>query len=110
MTRNPRITRAIASIDEQEWIPVRYPGSVTDPDTGKLISDAEVAEVEYTAFSSRHQVTARLIVRRIKDANYPDALAPSGGTTPSSPIPTCRPSTPTSPTASTRSCKRCSRT
>ena len=76
MTRNPRITRAIASIDEQEWIPVHYPGAVTDPDTGKLISDAEVAETSYTAFSGRHQVTARLIVRRVKDANYPDALFP----------------------------------
>ena len=76
MTRNPRITRTIASIDEQEWIPVHYPGAVTDPDTGKLISDAEVAETSYTAFSGRHQVTARLIVRRVKDANYPDALFP----------------------------------
>jgi hypothetical protein len=76
MTRNPRITRAIASIDEQEWIPVHYPGAVTDPDTGKLISDAEVAETSYTAFSGRRQVTARLIVRRVKDANYPDALFP----------------------------------
>ncbi|MFZ2177214.1 MAG: IS1380 family transposase [Rhodococcus sp. (in: high G+C Gram-positive bacteria)] len=76
MTRNPRITRAMESIDEQEWTPVHYPGAVTDPDTGELISDAEVAEVEYTAFSGRHKVTARLIVRRVKDANYPDALFP----------------------------------
>lgn len=76
MTRNPRITRAIESIDEQAWTPVHYPGAVTDPDTGQLISDAEVAEVAYTAFSGRHQVTARLVVRRVKDANYPDALFP----------------------------------
>lgn len=76
MTRNPRITRAIESIDEQAWTPVHYPGAVTDPDTGQLISDAEVAEVEYTAFSGRHQVTARLVVRRVKDANYPEALFP----------------------------------
>ncbi|MFC9557967.1 IS1380 family transposase [Rhodococcus sp. NPDC056960] len=76
MNRNPRITRAIDGIDEQDWVPVHYPGAVTDPESGKLISDAEVAEVEYTAFSGRHQVTARLIVRRVKDANYPDALFP----------------------------------
>ncbi len=69
MTRNPRITRAIASIDDTAWIPVRYPGAVTDPDTGELISDAEVADTSYTAFSGRHRVTARLIVRRVKDAN-----------------------------------------
>ena len=37
---------------------MHYPGAVTDPDTGELISDAEVAEVEYTAFSGRHKVTA----------------------------------------------------
>jgi hypothetical protein len=50
---------------------------VRDPDTGAWISDAEVAEVAYTAFASTRQpVTARLIVRRVKDARYPDALFP----------------------------------
>jgi hypothetical protein len=50
---------------------------VVDPDTGTWLSDAEVAETSYTAFdSSRHRVTARLIVRRVKDARYPDALFP----------------------------------
>ena len=37
-----------------------------DPDTGEMVSDAEVAETEYTAFTGRkkaEQVTARLIVR-----------------------------------------------
>ena len=48
-----------------------------DPDTGDWISDAEVAEIAYTAFASTpHPVTARLIVRRVKDARYPDALFP----------------------------------
>jgi hypothetical protein len=56
---------------------VRYPGAVRDPDTGAWISDAEVAEIAYTAFASTRQpVTARLIVRRVKDARYPDALFP----------------------------------
>jgi hypothetical protein len=32
---------------------VRYPGAVRDPDTGAWISDAEVAEVPYTAFACR---------------------------------------------------------
>ncbi|RZL73387.1 MAG: IS1380 family transposase [Rhodococcus sp. (in: high G+C Gram-positive bacteria)] len=76
MTRNPRITQAIDGIDEHKWMPVHYPGAVIDPETGELISDAEVAETSYTAFSGRHRVTARLIVRRVKDANYPDALFP----------------------------------
>ena len=54
-----------------------YPGAVRDPDTGAWISDAEVAETSYTAFASTTDaVTARLIVRRVKDARYPDALFP----------------------------------
>ncbi len=57
--------------------PVHYPGAVTDPDTGELISDAEVAEIAYTAFAGTpDQVTARLIVRRVRDANTQDALFP----------------------------------
>ena len=56
---------------------MRYPGAVRDPDTGAWISDAEVAEIAYTAFASTTDaVTARLIVRRVKDARYPDALFP----------------------------------
>ena len=48
-----------------------------DPDTGAWISDAEVAEIPYTAFASTNdRITARLIVRRVKDARYPDALFP----------------------------------
>ena len=54
-----------------------YPGAVRDPDTGAWISDAEVAEIAYTAFASTpDRITARLIVRRVKDARYPDALFP----------------------------------
>jgi Transposase DDE domain group 1 len=44
VTRNTRITKAIEAIDEAAYTPVHYPGAVTDPDTGALISDAEVAE------------------------------------------------------------------
>jgi hypothetical protein len=77
MTRNAAIERAIAAIDEAAWTPVRYPGAVRDPDTGTWISDAEVAEIAYTAFASRpDRITARLVVRRVKDARYPDALFP----------------------------------
>jgi hypothetical protein len=56
---------------------VHYPGAVTDPDTGELISDAHVAEVEYTAFAdTRYRITGRLIVRRVLDANTQDPLFP----------------------------------
>jgi hypothetical protein len=77
MTRNPAIQRAITGIDEHAWTPVSYPGAVQDPDTGEWISDAEVAEIPYTAFASTpDRITARLIVRRVKDARYRDALFP----------------------------------
>jgi hypothetical protein len=74
---NTAIQAAIAGIPDDAWIPVRYPGAVTDPDTGELISEAEVAECVYTAFAgTRHEVTARLVVRRVQDKNTQDALFP----------------------------------
>jgi type II secretory pathway pseudopilin PulG len=77
MIRNPAVERALATIDENSWNPVSYPGAVRDPDTGAWISDAEVAEIPYTAFAStRDRITARLVVRRVKDARFPDALFP----------------------------------
>ena len=77
MTRNPAVQRAIAGIAEDTWAPVAYPGAVRDPDTGALISDAEVAETSYTAFAGTPEaITARLVVRRVKDANHLDALFP----------------------------------
>src|ERR671910_808515 len=76
MTKNPAITRAIAAIPDTAWTPVRYPGAVRDPDTGAWISDAEVAEVPYTAFAAtQDRITARLVVRRVKDARYPGGSA-----------------------------------
>lgn len=77
VSMNPSLQAAIATIDENAWTPVHYPDAVEDPDTGELISDAEVAEVCYTAFvGTKHEVTARLIVRKIKDKKSVDALFP----------------------------------
>lgn len=78
ITRTTAVTNAIASINEKDWIPVDYPGAVVDPDTGELISDAHVAEVrEFTAFTTTdHPVTARLIVRRVRDQAEGDELFP----------------------------------
>ena len=77
LTKTRAVTAEIATIPEGAWTPVNYPGAVRDPDTGEWISDAEVAEIAYTAFASTaHPVTARLIVRRVKDARYRDALFP----------------------------------
>jgi hypothetical protein len=77
IARNPAVDAAIAGISDEQYQPVHYPGAVTDPDTGALISDAQVAETEYTAFAdNRHHITARLIVRRVLDANTQDPLFP----------------------------------
>ncbi len=77
LTKNPAVTAAIATIAEDSWTPVHYPGAVVDPDTGQLISDAEVAEVPFTAFAcTTHPVTARLIVRRVRDQARLDELFP----------------------------------
>lgn len=74
---NAAIQAAIAGIGDDAWTAVRYPGAVEDPDTGELISEAEVAETTYTAFAGgRHEVTARLVVRRVLDKNTQDALFP----------------------------------
>jgi len=66
---NPQVTAAIASIPEDAWTPIRYPKAVFDEVEQRWISDAEVAEVPFTAFTSRRKadhVTCRLIVRRVK--------------------------------------------
>ena len=77
LTKNPAVVRAIASIPEDGWSAVRYPGAVRDPATGQWISDAEVAEVAYTAFAATPEpVTARLVVRRVRDAARQDELFP----------------------------------
>ncbi|WP_432972463.1 IS1380 family transposase [Dactylosporangium sp. CA-233914] len=77
ITRNPAVDAAIATIPDEQYTPVRYPGAVIDPDTGQLISDAQVAEVPYTAFTgTRHETTGRLVVRRVLDANTQDPLFP----------------------------------
>jgi hypothetical protein len=68
---DPKVKAAIAAIPEAAWTPVRYPRAVWDDQLRCWISDAEVAEAEYTAFTSKkgHAVTARLIIRRVKDLN-----------------------------------------
>jgi hypothetical protein len=66
------VRRAIAAIPETGWTPIHYPNAVWDEAEQRLISDAEVAEIQFTAFTSRPQrqhVTARLIVRRVKRLN-----------------------------------------
>jgi hypothetical protein len=68
---NASIRAAIAAIGEDAWTAIRYPHAVWDDQLDAWISDAEVAETGYTAFASKkgRAVTARLIVRRVRDLN-----------------------------------------
>ena len=68
---NSSIRAAIAAIGEESWTPIRYPQAVWDDQLDCWVSDAEVAETEYTAFASKkgQAATARLIVRRVRDQN-----------------------------------------
>ncbi len=66
------VTAAISQIGDDAWTTIRYPRAVFDDQLQQWVSDAEVAEVPFTAFTSKpkaQQVTARLIVRRVRDAN-----------------------------------------
>jgi Transposase DDE domain group 1 len=77
IARNAAVDAAIATIPDEAYQPVQYPGAVLDPDTGQLISNAQVAEVEFTAFAGTpYEITARLVVRRVLDANTQDPLFP----------------------------------
>jgi hypothetical protein len=68
---NASIRAAIAAIGEDAWTPIRYPRAIWDDQVQAWISGAEVAEAQYTAFASKkgQAVTARLIVRRVRDLN-----------------------------------------
>ncbi len=69
---DPAVRRAIAGIGEDDWTPIHYPNAVWDDDEQRLISDAEVAEIDFTAFTSRRKAEhtpGRLIVRRVKRLN-----------------------------------------
>jgi hypothetical protein len=69
---DPKVKATIATIDPDAWTPIEYTDAVFDEQTNTWVSRAEVAEVPFTAFSSRpqaEQVPGRLVVRRIPDLN-----------------------------------------
>ena len=72
------VTRAIAAIPDAAWTPIRYRHAVWDPDEHRWVSEAEVAEIGFTAFTGRRRsehVHARLIVRRVRRLNPDTAPA-----------------------------------
>jgi DDE family transposase len=69
---NSSIRAAIAGIPEDAWTAIEYPQALWDDQLQRWVSDAEVAETGYAAFTSKpkkEQVTARLIVRRVRARN-----------------------------------------
>ena len=69
---DPKVKAAIATIDEDAWTAIEYTDAVFDEQTQTWVSRAEVAEIGFTAFTSRkaaEQVSGRLVVRRIPDLN-----------------------------------------
>jgi len=71
---DPKVRAAIAAIAEDARTPIRYPRAIWDDQLRRWVSDAEVAEARYTAFTRKtgQAITARLIVRRVRD------LSPQG--------------------------------
>jgi hypothetical protein len=69
---DPRVKAAIATIADDAWQTIAYTDALFDEETGEWVSRAEVAEIPFTAFTSKKktdQVTGRLVVRRIPDLN-----------------------------------------
>jgi hypothetical protein len=76
---NDAVNAAIAAYDTEHgeavdggWTPIHYPDAFVDEDTGELISDAQVAEMPFTAFAGkakRLRAPGRLIVRRVRRLN-----------------------------------------
>ena len=66
---NSAAEKAIAAIPETAWVTIKYPNAIFDQDQQRWISEAEVAETSFLAFSShpkKRQVPCRLVVRRVK--------------------------------------------
>lgn len=66
------VKTAIAAIADDAWTAIEYTDAIYDETTQRWISRAEVAEIAFTAFSSRkaaERIDGRLVVRRIPDLN-----------------------------------------
>ncbi|MER6104928.1 IS1380 family transposase [Streptomyces sp. NPDC001832] len=78
VAQRKKVRELITTIPETAWTPIKYPKAIWDKDEERWISDAEVAEVEYTAFTGKakkYRATARLLVRRVRrlnDTHIPD--------------------------------------
>lgn len=66
---NSKVKAAITAIDPDAWTPIKYPKAVWDDQLEQWVSEAEVAEIDFVAFTSRKKkqhISCRLVVRRVK--------------------------------------------
>jgi len=78
--QDPAVKRAISTIGEDAWTAIDYTDAIFDDSTNTWISNAEVAEVPFTAFTSRAEkdhIVGRLVVRRIPELNKKDLAHPT---------------------------------
>ena len=69
---NPQVSRAIAAIPDDAWSTIQYPRAVFDEQERRWVSDAQVAQIDFTAFTSYpkdQQIPCRLVVRRVQRLN-----------------------------------------
>jgi hypothetical protein len=65
-----KVSAARAAIPATGWVDIKYPQALWDDDEQRWISDAQIAQTSYAAFAgTRWEVTARLMVRRVKRLN-----------------------------------------
>ena len=66
------VRAAIAALARTPGRPIRHPRAIWDDQLACWVSDAQVAEIPYTAFTSKKKnsaITARLMACRVKDQN-----------------------------------------
>ena len=79
---NPAVRQAIAAIPAGAWTTIKYPRAIWDADEQRWISEAQVAETTFTAFTShpkKRQVPCRLVVRRVERLNQATIAAANRG-------------------------------
>ena len=66
---NAKVKAAITAIPHDGWTAIKYPQAVWDEQLEQWVSEAEVAEIDFVAFTSRKKtdhIGCRLVVRRVK--------------------------------------------
>jgi len=79
---NSSVRQAIREIPEKAWTTIKYPNAIWEPQDQRWISEAEVAEIGFTAFTShpkKRQVRCRLVVRRVERLNKATVAAADAG-------------------------------